>query len=47
VKHELKAMEQGWNPDKDAYEKANPGKKWRPAEDYIERGEIYTTLFTI
>lgn len=44
---ELKAIEQGWNPDKDAYEKANPGKKWRPAEDYIERGELYDTIHNL
>jgi hypothetical protein len=44
---ELKAMEQGWNPDKDSYEKANPGKKWRPAEDYLERGELYDTIHNL
>jgi hypothetical protein len=45
--HEVKAMEKGWNPDKDAYEAANPGKKWRPAEDYLERGEIFDTIHTL
>jgi regulator of replication initiation timing len=45
--HELKAIEKGWNPDKEAYEAANPGKKWRPAEDYIERGEIFDTIHNL
>lgn len=42
---ENRAREQGW-VSKEEFE-ANPrneGKKWRPAEEFVERGELFDTL---
>lgn len=42
---EQRAMEQGWTPEEEF--KANPdnaGKKWRTAEDFLDRGELFSKI---
>lgn len=42
---EARARSTGWvNKEEFDAEPANAGKKWRPADEYLERGELFTTM---
>jgi hypothetical protein len=42
---EQRAMEQGWTPEEEFKSNpANEGKKWRTAEDFLDRGELFAKI---
>lgn len=41
---EKQASEQGWVPLKDWEEAGNDASEWRPAKEFVDRGELYRTI---
>lgn len=42
---EQRARAQGWAPEEDfKADPKNEGKKWRPADEFLERGELFDTI---
>ncbi len=44
---EASASSKGWTPDKDAYEEAHPGKKWKSAEAFLDAEEMIGSIMEL
>ncbi len=41
------AFSKGWSPDKEAYEQAHPGKKWKSADSFLDAEEMIGSIIEL